>query len=136
MQIDDEEVDLGEVVGAGREVVERISVEAADGRAVRVARIGHADHVLRLPAVSMLGPEHERDTYPERVEDRASMDEAPVDGRRMRQVASTRAPPASLGAELRMRRESIESRAHGLSHTRVRAIGREGSGGGAGAVRE
>ena len=79
-------------------------------RAERVARVGDANHVLRLAAVSVLGPEHERDAHPQRVEDRANVHEPPVDRRRVRQEPDAGA--AQLGAELRMRRESIESRAH------------------------
>ena len=55
---------MREVVRARREVFERVSVEAPDAACRRVARVGDADHVLRLAAVSVLGPEHERDASP------------------------------------------------------------------------
>ena len=52
-----------EILGARAEIGEVLAVEAADGGAVRVTRVGDADHVLRLAAVAVLGAEDDLEAH-------------------------------------------------------------------------
>ena len=110
LQVDDEQVEAGEVLGARGQLLEALAVEAADRGAERVARVRHADHVLRLAAVAVLGPEDEVDLHAQRVEDVARVHETAIDGGGVRQEAD--AQGAQLGAERGVGGEAIESGAH------------------------
>ena len=110
MQIDEEQIDLGQVFGARRQVVERRAVQAPDGRAERVAGVGDADHVLSFAAVAVLGAEDDGDADAERVQDVARVHHSPVQRRGMRQEAHAR--PAQLGPEHRVGGEPVQASAH------------------------
>jgi hypothetical protein len=93
LQIDDEHVDPFQLRRRRRQRLERLAVEARHRNpGARVAAVGDADHVLRLAAHAVLGPEQARRPHPRGDQTVDDVDQVARDARRMAEHAHAPTP--------------------------------------------